>query len=45
MKKTVLFVLCLTLMLSLSIFVVGCEKHTHSFTEKVTTDEYLAIYA
>lgn len=45
MKKTVLFALCLTLLLSLSIFVVGCGKHTHSFTEKVTTDEYLATAA
>lgn len=45
MKKTVLFVLCLTLLLSLSIFVVGCKKHTHSFTEKVTSDEYLATTA
>ena len=30
MKKTVLFVLCLTLMLSLSIFVVGCKNGKES---------------
>lgn len=45
MKKFILTALCLTLLLSLSIFVVGCGKHTHSFTEKVTTDEYLATAA
>ena len=47
MKKLLLSALCLTLSLSALFFASGCgnakpERHTHSFTKEVVTDEYKA---
>ena len=46
MKKLLFSVLCLTLLVSATIFVSGCKKkHTHSFTEQAVKDEYLSTAA
>ncbi len=46
MKKFILFVLCLTFLLSATFFVTGCQKkHIHTFTEQTVKDDYLSTAA
>ena len=48
MRKFLLFSLCLTFLLSASLFILGCNdknKHTHAFTAETATNEYLCSKA
>lgn len=45
MKKFLLSFLCLTLLLSVSAFISGCDKHSHAFTQEIATDDFKASNA
>ena len=48
MRKFLLFSLCLTFLLSASLFILGCNdktKHPHAFTAETATNEYLCSKA
>ncbi len=45
MKKFLLSFLCLTLLLSVSAFISGCDKHAHAFTQEIATDDFKASNA
>ena len=48
MRRFLLFSLCLTFLLSASLFILGCNdknKHTHAFTAEIATKEYLCSKA
>ena len=45
MKKILLSFLCLVLLLSVSAFISGCDKHAHAFTQEIATDDFKASNA
>ena len=45
MKKLALYVLSFIFLLCVTVGFVGCTTHEHSFTEQVTTNDYLAAEA
>lgn len=45
MKKLALYVLSFIFLLCVTVGLVGCKMHEHSFTEQVTTVDYLAAEA
>ena len=45
MKKLALYVLSFIFLLCVTVGLVGCTTHEHSFTEQVTTNDYLAAEA
>lgn len=45
MKKFLLSFLCLTLLLSASAFISGCDKHAHAFTQEIAMDDFKASNA
>lgn len=45
MKKLALYVLSFIFLLCVTVGFVGCTTHEHSFTEQVTTNDYLAAAA